>query len=63
MDIDPCDMGYVHPTHDNALRWARRKWKVMRKQSLALRRIFGEQKSRDSTTPRCTRRPATASAR
>ena len=25
MDFDPCDMGYVHPTHDNALRWARRK--------------------------------------
>lgn len=48
MDFDPCDMGYVHPTHDNALRWARRKWKVMRKQSGALRRIFGEAKSRDS---------------
>ncbi|MGE0196229.1 phage terminase large subunit family protein [Methylocystis sp.] len=49
MDIDPCDMGYVHPSHDNAIRWARRKWKVMRKQSPALRRIFGEQRSRDST--------------
>jgi hypothetical protein len=49
MDIDPCDIGYVHPSHDNAIRWARRKWKVMRKASLALRRIFGEQKSRDST--------------
>jgi phage terminase large subunit GpA-like protein len=48
MDFDPCDMGYVHPTHDNALRWARRKWKVMRKQSLTLRRIFGDAKSRDS---------------
>src|ERR1700751_612910 len=42
MDIDPCDMGYVHPTHDNAVRWSRRKWKVMRKQSAALQRIFGE---------------------
>ena len=49
MDVDPCDMGYVHPTHDNAIRWSRRKWKVMRKQSKALSRIFGEQKSRDST--------------
>ncbi|WP_375782895.1 phage terminase large subunit family protein [Bradyrhizobium sp. Pha-3] len=49
MDIDPCDMGYVHPSHDNAIRWARRKWKVMRKQSPALCRIFGEQRSRDST--------------
>jgi phage terminase large subunit GpA-like protein len=49
MDIDPCDIGYVHPSHDNAIRWARRKWKVMRKQSKALSRIFGEQKSRDST--------------
>lgn len=48
MDFDPCDMGYVHPTHDNALRWARRKWKVMRKQSFALKRIFGETKSRDA---------------
>jgi hypothetical protein len=48
MDFDPCDMGYVHPTHDNALRWARRKWKVMRKQSAVLRRIFGDAKSRDS---------------
>jgi phage terminase large subunit GpA-like protein len=49
MDIDPCDMGYTHPTHDNAMRWSRRKWKVMRKQSEALRRIFGETKSRDAT--------------
>jgi phage terminase large subunit GpA-like protein len=49
MDIDPCDMGYVHPTHDNAMRWSRRKWKVMRKQSPALRRIFGDTKSRDAT--------------
>lgn len=49
MDIDPCDMGYTHPTHDNAVRWSRRKWKVMRKQSDALKRIFGEAKSRDST--------------
>lgn len=48
MDIDPCDMLYVHPTHDNALRWARRKWKIMRTKSAALRRIFGEEKSRDS---------------
>lgn len=48
MDFDPCDMGYVHPTHDNALRWARRKWKVMRRQSATLRRVFGEAKSRDS---------------
>jgi phage terminase large subunit GpA-like protein len=48
MDFDPCDMGYVHPTHDNALRWARRKWKVMRKQSAVLRRVFGDAKSRDA---------------
>ncbi len=49
MDLDPCDIGYTHPTHDNALRWARRKWKVMRRQSSALRRVFGEAKSRDSS--------------
>lgn len=49
MDVDPCDMGYVHPTHDNAVRWSRRKWKQMRSQSPALIRLFGEAKSRDST--------------
>ena len=49
MDIDPCDMGYIHPSHDNALRWARRKWKVMRLQSAALKRIFGAAKSRDAS--------------
>lgn len=49
MDIDPCDMGYVHPTHDNAIRWSRRKWKMMRKNSDALSRLFGDNKSRDST--------------
>lgn len=49
MDIDPCDIGYTHPTHDNAMRWSRRKWKVMRKQSDALKRIFGDTKTRDST--------------
>jgi phage terminase large subunit GpA-like protein len=49
MDLDPCDMLYVHPTHDNALRWARGKWKRMRRQSDALRRVFGEERSRDSS--------------
>lgn len=49
MDIDPCFMGYVHATHENAVRWARGKWKKMRMQSKALRRIFGEQRTRDST--------------
>lgn len=48
MDIDPCDMGYIHPSHDNALRWARRKWKVMRQQSPALKRVFGTATSRDA---------------
>lgn len=49
MDTDPCDFGYIHPSHDNALRWARRKWRVMRKQSAALTRLFGDQKSRDQS--------------
>lgn len=48
MDLDPCDMLYVHPTHDNAVRWARGKWTKMRRQSPALRRVFGEAKSRDA---------------
>jgi phage terminase large subunit GpA-like protein len=49
MALDPCDIGYVHPTHDNAVRWSRRKWKQMRLQSPGLRLLFGESKSRDST--------------
>lgn len=49
MDLDPCDMLYVHPSHDNALRWARGKWRQMRQQSDALKRVFGADKSRDST--------------
>lgn len=49
MDLDPSDMLFVHPTHDNALRWARGKWAKMRRQSEALRRVFGEAKSRDAT--------------
>lgn len=48
MDLAPCDMLFVHPTHDNALRWARTKWAKMRRQSPALKRVFGETKSRDS---------------
>lgn len=48
MDLDPCDILYTHPTHDNAMRWARGKWRQMRLQSKALKRIFGETKSRDS---------------
>lgn len=48
MDLDPCDILYTHPTHDNAMRWARGKWRQMRKNSGALARIFGsEAKSRD----------------
>lgn len=49
MDLDPCDMLYVHPSHDNAKRWARGKWRQMRQQSPALRRIFADSKSRDAT--------------
>lgn len=49
MDLDPCDILYTHPTHDNGVRWARGKWRQMRSQSPVLRRLFGEEKSRDST--------------
>lgn len=49
MDLDPCDMLYVHPSHDNAVRWARGKWRQMRQQSHALRRVFADSKSRDAT--------------
>lgn len=49
MDLDPGPQLYVLPTHDNALRFARTKWAPMRKQSTALKRIFGEVKTRDST--------------
>jgi phage terminase large subunit GpA-like protein len=49
MDLDPCDMMYVHPTNDNALRWARTKWRQMRQHSPTLKRIFGDAKSRSKT--------------
>jgi phage terminase large subunit GpA-like protein len=49
MDLDPGPILYTLPTHDNALRWARTKWAPMRRGSAALKRIFGEVKSRDST--------------
>lgn len=49
MDLAPANMLYVHASHDNAVRWARSKWKAMRAQSAALKRIFGEFKTRDST--------------
>ncbi len=49
MSIDPSDMGYVHPSHDNAIRWSRRKWRTMRRNSPSLVMLFGEAKSRDAT--------------
>ncbi|MEK9754326.1 MAG: terminase gpA endonuclease subunit [Rhodospirillaceae bacterium] len=49
IDLDPADCLYVHPTHDNAVRWARGKWRQMRQQSPALRRIFAVDKARKST--------------
>lgn len=49
--IDPCDMGYVLPTHDQAIRWSRTKWKKIRRDSTALTKIFGpvNEGSRDKT--------------
>lgn len=49
MSVAPGNMLYVHASHDNAVRWARGKWKDMRRQSAALRRVFGEIKTKDST--------------
>lgn len=49
MDLDPGPMLYTLPTHDNAMRWSRTKWAPMRKKSAALKRVFGEIKTRDST--------------
>lgn len=49
MDLDPCDMLYVHPSHDNAMRWARGKWRQMRQQSVRLRAIFADGKSKDAS--------------
>lgn len=45
LDLNPCAFLYVHPTHDNAMRWARGKWRTMRNQSKALRKIFGSEES------------------
>jgi phage terminase large subunit GpA-like protein len=49
MDLAPVNMLNVQATHDNAIRWARTKWMPMRRQSPALRRVFGAMKSGDST--------------
>lgn len=50
LDLDPCDILYTHPTESNATRWARGKWRLMRKYSKALQRIFGgEAKARKAT--------------
>ncbi len=48
LDLDPCDMLYVHPTEDNARRWSKLKLATMLKASDRLREVFPE-KSRDST--------------
>lgn len=49
MSIAPCNMLAVFPSHDNALRWARGKWKTMRRSSATLRRIFGAERVKDAS--------------
>lgn len=46
MDMDPGDFLYVHPTHDNAVRWSKMKLAPMLKGTAALRKIF-PMKARD----------------
>jgi phage terminase large subunit GpA-like protein len=46
LDLDPCDLLYVHPTDDNARRWSKLKLAPMLKSSSALRILFPE-KARD----------------
>ncbi|MEH6521213.1 phage terminase large subunit family protein [Sulfitobacter sp.] len=46
MDMDPGDFLYVHPTHDNAVRWSKMKLSPMLKGTTALRKIF-PMKARD----------------
>ncbi|MBT2130111.1 phage terminase large subunit family protein [Aliiroseovarius lamellibrachiae] len=46
MDMDPGDFLYVHPTHDNAVRWSKMKLVPMLKGTTALRKIF-PMKARD----------------
>ncbi len=46
MEMDPGDFLYVHPTHDNAVRWSKMKLSPMLKGTTALRKIF-PMKARD----------------
>ena len=49
MDLDPCGFMYIHPTENNAVRWAKTKWKPMLRQSTTLSGLFADAKSRDSS--------------
>lgn len=49
LDIDPSGFLYIHPTENNATRWAKTKWRPMLRQTAALGALFAEAKSRDSS--------------
>lgn len=48
MDTDPGGFLVVHPTIDNARRWANQKWKEFVEKSAALIRLFRSSKTRDT---------------
>lgn len=47
LDQDPGPFLYVHPTEDNAVRWARTKWRVRIRQTPRLREIFDLKQSKE----------------
>lgn len=47
LDLDPGPFLYVHPTEDNATRWARTKWRPMIRNTPALGRIFDLRQSKE----------------
>lgn len=49
LDLDPGPLLYIHPSLDNAKRWVRTKWNPFVRQSEALKDIFPEEKSRNTT--------------
>jgi phage terminase large subunit GpA-like protein len=50
LDLDPGPFLYTHPTTDNGKRWVKQKWRVMVRQTTALKRIFSLAQSRDASS-------------
>lgn len=49
LDLDPCQLIYYHPTESNAGEWVKTKWRPFLRGSSALRRVLGDERSRDGS--------------